>query len=262
MRDTIPNTQDPRLGLSLFDDFEHQFSVIYAGTEELKREAYAIRHHVLNKDLGIEQPKKYGMDIDCYDAYSHHLLLKHRTSDRYAGTIRLITPQITRQKLPIQDEGVQEQWASSYDLDSLLFNTFSEVSKLAVTSEFHQRKSDQHPLSETLRPNTKQNLSPSATRDFPKITMGLYLAAIALARQLFHDHVFAVMPPMLFKKLRGYGLLFDTASRVFENAGPKAVYHLNMEQGVRIAPTIYGLNDTISNQLASQLSLLPEVNEA
>ncbi len=250
------------LGQSLFEDFTKHFTVVYANSDDLKRIAYSIRHYVYCEDLGLEPAKKHGMAIDGYDAYAHHILLQHNQTGRYAGSIRLITPELGSQRLPIHGEEIQRSWANRQALTSLKLGEYSEISKLAVPDDFHQREVDRLPLNQSLGPPDTFSLATGPHRDFPKITMGLYLAAIALARQLFHDHVYAVMAPMLFKKLRGYGLLFDQASHVFENSGAKAVYHLNMEQGVRIAQSIYPLHDAITRQLASQLPLLPDVKEA
>lgn len=252
----------PPPGQSLFEDFESQFSVVFADSDELKQVAYSIRHHVYGEDLGSESPMLPDNAADKYDSFAYHLLLLHRPSGLYAGTIRLITPRQISQQLPVQSLGLRKYWLTDVAEKQPNQSCISEVSKLAVAAEFSKRESDKDPLSQTLNAIEDQAFAIGAHRDFPKITMGLCLASVSLARQLFHDHIYAVMPPVLYHKLHGYGLLFEQVSQVFERRGAKAVYRLNLDQGVRIARSIYAMNDHITNQLATQLHLLPIVNEA
>jgi len=257
-KNSFKPVQKDRLGNNLFEDFENQFAVIFAESPELKKIAFAIRNKAYREDLGVEPS---GNVIDAYDAFASHLLLVHRPSNSYAGTIRLIIPRQVSQKLPFQQSLIEQNWLNQQDLACVKIGEYSEVSKLAVSANFRRRARDRDPLSETLKPIEEQAFAIGTHRDFPKITMGLCLAAIALARQLFHERVFTVMPPMLSQKLKGYGLLFEQASHVFNRQGAKALYQLKLDQGVQIAESIYPMNDYISNQLASQLHLLPDVNE-
>jgi len=245
-------------GLSLFEDFENLFAVVVADTIALKEAAYVIRHQTYQQHLGLEA---LGDAIDKYDDFAYHLLLMHRPSQRFAGTIRLITPRHQQHGLPFQEGEAQKNWKTNSKLSSLKPREYSEVSKLAVAIDFQRRSTDQNPLSENLNPIEEQGFAIGSHRDFPKITMGLCLASIALARQLFHEYLFAVMPPTLSNKLKGYGLVFDRVSHVFDRHGAKAVYRLHVEQGVQIVDSIYGMSDYISRQLAAQLHLLPDVNE-
>ena len=245
----------------LFKEFENQFSVGFAESVTQKRIAYSMRHHVYRQDLGLEEPANNILAVDKYDAYSHHLLLLHRPSNVYAGSVRLITPRHVRQQLPIHGDIVQKNWGGQHSLNALRVGGYSEISTLAVATSFHRRTSDES-LSKTLANIDEKLFAANDHRDFPKITMGLYLAAVALAKQFYHKHVFAVMPPMLFKKLSDYGLKFTRMSHAFTNQGAKGVYCLNIEKGVQIAGPIATLNDCITRQLANQLSLLPQVKEA
>jgi len=211
--------------LYLVEDFAQDYDFIYANTDELKRQAYQLRSQTHNR-LGIDQ----------YDAHSHHILLKHKASNTYAASARIIESPAKNpdKQLPFEESHENNIWASRIAVKDLSRRSFSELSRISIAPNF-------------LPEGTNLAL-------VPEILLGLYLASVSLARLLFHDYIFVELPEISFKRLRVHGLLFEQASNTFNEQG-KAVYCLSLESGISPASPIYELYQHILNEMAHQLNI-------
>ena len=68
--------------------------MVPARTPALKEEVYKLRFQVYCNETGFEDPAACpdGLEKDEFDEQSIHYLIRHRTTDRYAATTRLILP--------------------------------------------------------------------------------------------------------------------------------------------------------------------------
>ncbi len=91
-----PETLEPILMNDVVAAFNEYFEVIDADSPELLREVFRVRYQVLCVDQRAPgfQASNYpeGMESDSYDRHSSHILLRHRPSDKFVGTARLILP--------------------------------------------------------------------------------------------------------------------------------------------------------------------------
>jgi N-acyl amino acid synthase of PEP-CTERM/exosortase system len=105
-----------------------------------------------------------------------------------------------------------------------------EISRLAVPHNFRRR------ASEAGRPfildshNTTTIYTEEERRNFPNISIGLYLSAIALVELCDLERVLVVMEPRLQRHLKRYGLLFRQISETFDLRGRRALFELLGEE--------------------------------
>jgi len=218
--------------LYLIEDFAQDYDFIYANTDLLKHQAYKLRPQLHEKI----------MDIDQYDTHSHHILLKHKSTNTYAACARIIEPpaKCPNKRLPFEENYKDNIWASRIAIKDLSRRSFCELSQINVAPSFLPAETD---LSQ-----------------IPQIILGLYLASISLARLLFHDYLFVELPEISFKKLRVHGLLFEQASDTFNDQN-NTIYCLNLDSGMSSANPSYELHQHILNKMAHQLNI-PIVQES
>lgn len=219
--------------LSLIDDFAQHFDFIYANTDELKRQCYLIRFETLEHPLSPDAASRAGLDIDQYDAHSLHVLLRHRASGKYAATIRVIENQdrLKQRLLPFERANCEPVFVDKQPLHHLARSSFSEISRMAIRAEF------------------------ATTPQFSKLTLGMYLSAIALARLEFHHYTFARLSDDSFKSLRAQGLFFEHANRLNLESSSDNIYYLNVEVGIAQSSPTYHLSQHILNEFAHQLHM-------
>ena len=263
------NTPSPnKPGLTkpaLFEDFAQYFSFVYANTDELKRQSYLIRYQVYGNDASLLSARSSKMDIDQYDAHSHHILVRHKSSGRYAGCVRVVeSPKNNSKKLlPMEEVCKAGIWADRTLIGELPRGSYSEISRLAIIPGFARREGESEHASSVNDAMRIHRQTQDGYRQFPKLELGLYLASFSLARLLFHDYVFVTLTAQSFKKLRAFGLMLEQASGVFGEVEPKAVYALNLESGINSANLVYELHQHILNEIAHQLNIpLVQDNES
>jgi len=213
--------------LCLIEDFAQDYDFIYANTDQLKHQAYKLRSPL---------HKKNRMDIDQYDTHSHHILLKHKTTNTYVSCARIIEPpaQNPNKQLPFEENYRDNVWASRTAIKDLPRRSFCELSQINVNPNFLSAETDLNQI--------------------PQVLLGLYLASISLARLLFHDYIFVELPEISFKKLRMHGLLFEQASNTLSNQ-KNTIYCLNLDYGVSSSGPTYELHQHILNAMAHQLNI-------
>ena len=91
--------------LHLAQSFDQYFEIVFANTTELQRESYRIRHQVYSEELGWEPPRDSRMEMDAYDEFSHSILLRHKRTGAFVGTVRLVLPppELPHATLPFED---------------------------------------------------------------------------------------------------------------------------------------------------------------
>ena len=73
------------------------YSVALARSEEEVREAQRLRYKVFVEELGARIPERVpNHDIDHYDPFCEHLIVRESHSDRIVGTYRILSPDVAR----------------------------------------------------------------------------------------------------------------------------------------------------------------------
>lgn len=160
--------------------FKQYFEIVPAMTEELKREAYFIRHSVYCEDLQFEFLRPDRFEVDEYDANSLHLLIRSTRNGTFIGCTRIIRPPLSSddKRLPFEKTCAQTLDRSIIDPSKLPRDKIAEISRLAVLSTFRRRKGE---TNSPINISEKDFGNEPAPR-FPYIPLGLYYGTVELAR--------------------------------------------------------------------------------
>ena len=191
--------------LDLGESFKRYFEIVPAVTEELRREAFRIRHQVYCEELGYEPLRADGLEVDEYDDQSLHCLIRSVATGAYAGCTRLV---LTRSDDPSQLLPFEKICAGSLDRSLVGSAPLSEASFDASSS----------------RPR------------FPYITVGLYLGTIELAALHGIQTLFVLTEPRLAKQFARLGVQVERIGREIEHRGTRVPSML------RVANILQGLN--------------------
>lgn len=247
--------------LSLAENFDKYFEIILADTPELKQESYKIRHMVYSEELGWEPTNAEGIETDECDPYSFPLLLVHKRTKAFAGTVRLVIPPIAdpSAQLPFELHCAETVIKEVLDPNLLPRGTFGEISRLSVPGSFRRRLDEQKmPFVINELSEKKDIFSEEERRNFPNIAIGLYLGVIAMVNMCNHSHMFVVVEPRLKKRLGRLGLNFVQCGDELDYHGIRALFYLDQKGFVsNLNAEIRALYDLLETQLRKQITLYP-----
>lgn len=191
--------------------------------------AYRLRYDVYCSELEWEEPRHHpdGKEWDLYDSYSRHILLKHKRSGLYAGTVRLVktSQEHPENEIPLLQHYEGEFFNGPYHPSMMVKGTYGEISRLALRAEFRRRPGEQ----ESAGGHGKEHFEwrQDERRQFPHIALGLYLAAAATGIEEGLDGVYAMMEPRLARHLRYAGIRFEQIGGAVDFRGTRAPYYIN-----------------------------------
>lgn len=250
--------------ITLAQNFQQYFQVVFAANQQLREESFRIRHAVYCEELGWEPVKDERMEVDECDDYSFALLLLHKRTGHYAGTARIVIspPDEPTLQLPFEKHVLDKINTNIIDFDALTRGSFSEISRLAVPEAFRRRLGEQNV------PFVVNDISPASDafseeerRNFPNIAIGLYLSVIAFADLCNHDTVYVVVEPRLKRRLERLGFLFEQVGEELEYHGTRALYYLPRTKFIaHLNPEIRELYDLLRKQLEQQMYFYPYHN--
>lgn len=161
--------------------FSEHFEIVPALSEELKNEAFRVRHQVYCEDLNFESQRASKYETDEYDVNALHLLMKSVRLNKFIGCTRLVRPSIVDPHQPLPFEICCGSTLDYSKVGSLLLsrNKIAEVSRLAVISEFRRRKGEaDKPINIS---DEDYGISSYAHFRFPYIPLGLFIGTVELA---------------------------------------------------------------------------------
>ncbi|GAA0304282.1 hypothetical protein GCM10009128_24520 [Psychrosphaera haliotis] len=206
--------------------FSEYLQPIVAHNEYLKSKAFEIRHNVYCEELGFEECNEEKQESDDFDLHSIHCVIQHRSTKRFAGTVRIVYSLSEKQQLPLE-----KYCLDSIDHPTLIPTNFPrhkicEISRLAVPNEFRKRQSDQFKGAATGGINESE-YSEKELRCFPFIAIGLYLSAASIVMSKDIEHVFVMMEPRLARSLKFVGIEFQQIGPVVDYHGKRAPYYIS-----------------------------------
>ncbi len=208
--------------------FSTYLGPMIAVTTEQKEHVFRIRHNVYCEELNFENIRDNGLETDEFDDFSQYCLIHHNSSNRFAGTVRLVTPSNEGELLPIEKYCLDSITNNELDPRKFDRNEVCEISRLAVPHEFRRRQMDQFAGAATGAINTK-TYSENELRCFPFIAIGLYFSAAALAMKQGIKHAYVMMEPRLARSMRFIGIKFEQIGPVIDYHGRRAPYYINQE---------------------------------
>lgn len=206
--------------------FAEYFLPIIASELSLQHEAFNIRHRVYCEELHFEPIQENALEQDEFDAYSIHCLLKHLSTDAFAGTVRIVRPTKEAELLPI--EKFCSDSITHETLHPKLFprEQICELSRLAVPAEYRRRQIDQFSGAATGVIN-QEVYSEKELRCFPFIAVGLYLAAASTVLNHNISHTYVMMEPRLARSMSFIGIKFEKIGPTIDYHGKRAPYYIN-----------------------------------
>lgn len=200
--------------------FFHYFDLVRAHDATLRDAAYRIRYQVYVLEMGFEKEEDCpgGRETDAYDRRAEIVLLRHRSSGRYVGCVRLILAGADpAQPFPFE-------LASGRLLDNDLRSRIGEVSRLAVVSDFRRRKTDTFMgLGAPIPTEGDQRRNPITP------AFGLVFVSAWVGLELGLEAVYTMMELRLARMLRSLGLLFTQVSDPVEYHGLRAAFRITRQ---------------------------------
>lgn len=253
------NYQKLREAKVIAKHFSHYLAPQIASNDQLKQEAYKIRHGVYCDELAFEPTRENGMETDDFDAYSQHCLIKHIGSNSAAGTIRLVTPRKEAQLLPIEKYCMHSITNEELSPASMKRQEICEFSRLAVPAKFRRRQMDKYAGAATGVIN-ESTYSENELRCFPFIAIGLYMSAASLGIGLGLKHAFVMMEPRLARSLGFIGIKFVQIGPAIDYHGKRAPYYINAELLFKnLSPGFRLMLEEIDKVVLRQIDELPPI---
>ena len=189
---------------------------------------------------------------DVFDEYSTHVLIKHKATNLYAGSVRLVTPSISQPRAPLPFE---INCSHSFDPDKTAFLrdgdniTVGEVSRLAVPATFRLRASDAKTPDGINPERVSLNISKEEMRYFPFIAVALYFAATSIVRYQHLKYAVVMMETRLARLLKISGICFIQLGEPIEYHGQRALFYIEPTFIDALKPELKILYLSIDQQL-------------
>lgn len=213
----------PQTMLEAFNQF---FEMVPVLSDDQKKEVYKLRFQVYCNETQFEDPLQFvdGLEHDEYDNKSLHYLIRHRKTNTYAATTRLILPDLDHpEKLfPIERHSTIDNHEA---LKEIQRSTLAEVSRFCVSKEFKRRKHDRVDTLTGIHEDNVDQISEAERRVFPHITIALIASQVRISEEQNIHYWFAVMEPALLRFLKSMGIIFT-------KIGPVTEYHGKRVPGV------------------------------
>lgn len=241
----------------ILNNFKRYFSLVYADNDQLRKQVYKIRYDVFCDELNLEKNCPKDIEKDEFDAYAHHFLLKHKRSGEYAGTVRFVLPANNGISLPLPFEkyclGAVNR--SIIDPDDLIQGSYGEVSRLAVPASFRKRAGEQgKPF--TVNETPSPCITEEDRRQFPNISVSLYLACAAFFVHKQIDYTFVMAEPRLARCLARVGIVLDQAGEITDYHGQRAPFYISQKKlATHLKPEVKPLFNYIKKEVIRQLPI-------
>ncbi|SFK37134.1 N-acyl amino acid synthase, PEP-CTERM/exosortase system-associated [Nitrosomonas aestuarii] len=248
----------------LYDAYKNFFEIVMADTPELKNEVYSIRYQVLcteERIPGFDQslyPDK--LEKDTYDSHSTHALLKHRSTGKFIGTVRLVLPDPENSDKPFPVEAYTQLDAEFFSKNNISRQNTVEISRFLVIKEFQRRKGDCYfQQAKQNEANTHDsNLDGTAIKKERRTSINITLILMAAVVQMSAQHDvknwLSFMNPSLNRLLCFSGLGFIPIGPLVECHGLRQPYFV---KNIDVLDRIYSDNHDVWEILTDQGRYIP-----
>jgi N-acyl amino acid synthase of PEP-CTERM/exosortase system len=206
--------------------FHEYFEIVVADTPELLKEAFSLRYYIWCITERYFDASSYQdqLEKDEFDERSVHILLRHRSSDTFVGTARLIlsNSKFKDSKLPIE---LHTHFYSEFTDFKPLRPYTAEISRLAIRNDFLKRKEDLY-FGNSI--NTMENFKRARGRRFPHPMLALMVGLIQICAKLKIYYWFSAMTPALNRLLGFYGMQHDPIGPFVDYYGLRRPYYISL----------------------------------
>jgi N-acyl amino acid synthase of PEP-CTERM/exosortase system len=208
--------------------FHEYFEIIDANSQELLHEAFRVRYQVLCVDQrapGFQASGHgEGMESDGYDRHSSHILLRHRPSNKFVGTARLILPDPLDPEKLLPTERYMQLDSTLLDMAKLPRQNLAETSRLHIVRGLRRRREDVESENGIVVVDNKTKIP----RRFPHPLLALVVGLVRMSATHNITYWLSVMDPALNRLLSLYGLQHDPVGPVTEYYGQRRPYYADL----------------------------------
>jgi N-acyl amino acid synthase of PEP-CTERM/exosortase system len=206
---------------TILDAFNCYFEMVSADTEELKQEVYKLRYQVYCLERGFLDMPPDGLEHDEYDEHSCHYLIRHRESQTYMATTRLILPN----KKPFPMEANSE--IDNIELvKTIPRNHLAELSRFCVSKQFRRRANEQNLI--ITNDTDESRLPPRGKSSSASITLSLFACAIQMSVDHNIQYWYAIMEPASKRIASALGIYFVEVGSPVDYHGIRVPYAIKV----------------------------------
>lgn len=199
------------IGNSLKERFHHYFEVIPASTPILIRQAKRLRYQVYcveNKIADNKRNYKNKMMEDLYDSHSIYSIIRYRSTGMFAGTARLILPDLKNPAKLFPIEKCYKATSNIFHHLNIPRKSIAEISPFVVSSNFKRRKGEKNTICGISPCLGMLNYFNDGRSIFPHIIMGLLASIFVMSAEHKIGYWYAFMEPPLLNLLDQFGIDF------------------------------------------------------
>ncbi|MBV1873927.1 MAG: PEP-CTERM/exosortase system-associated acyltransferase [Gammaproteobacteria bacterium] len=214
-------------------EFDSLFEIIPANDKKLLLYSQALRFEVFCREQGFFDSNldTKDLEIDPFDKWSAHSLLRHRSSGIYAATVRIVLPRNKRTSTsyPIEAHFKMLNKKDGEIIANLSQSQLAEVSRFAVAKNFRRRSGEDktsHGISTTFEKTGSQS---TYRRTDSHITLGLIHALLKMSQQHNITHWLAFMEPGLIRLLSRIGIHFKRIGPAIKHYGMRYICYIKLQ---------------------------------
>jgi N-acyl amino acid synthase of PEP-CTERM/exosortase system len=151
--------------------------------------------------------------------------LRHRASDRFIGTVRLILQDPINPDKPFPIENHMQIDPRLVDLNALPRQNAAEISRFVILSQFTQRRLE-HPGDEKKSSSKKNKML--ERRRFPHVGLALVVGIVQMCAAHKIDHWLSVMNPSLNRLLSYFGSDLNAVGPFGDYHGMRRPYYIKL----------------------------------
>lgn len=223
------------MATDLITAFNQYFELLLADNDHLREEVFRLRYQVYVVETGFERAEEHpnGIERDAFDDRSQHYLLRHRATDAYAATARVILPDPSAPLAPFPIESHCHFHEGRAVRDPEERRRLGELSRFAVSKAFKKRLGEAGSAT-GISDDVEMYFEPDERRILPHLSLGLFAAELRMMHTHGLTRCYAVMEPALYRLISRFGVSF-------QQIGPIVDYH-----GQRI-PCLGEVNEFLPN---------------
>lgn len=208
----------------IYDAFHEFFELVDADSPALKNEVYRLRYRVFCEETSTFDAKHYPdhLEKDEYDDHSIHILLRHRATGTYVGTVRLIRQDPKCPDKPFPIEKYSQIDSKQVKVNDLPRQEIIEISRFAILKEYTKRRG--------ISASMNQTGAVTERRRFPNIGLALVVGIMRACSVYNISHWLSVMEPTLNRLLSYYGSNLEPIGPLVEYHGMRRPYHVPLRE--------------------------------
>jgi N-acyl amino acid synthase of PEP-CTERM/exosortase system len=193
------------LEMSIIEAFNDYFEMIPANTDALKEEVYKLRYQVYCVEKGFLEPRVNGLEFDDYDKRSCHYLIRHRETDCYMATTRLILPdkQNLQNLFPME---AYNQIDNIERLKTIRRANLAELSRFCISKQFRRRANERDLL--ITNDTDESRFSRREKTSSAHLTLALFACAVRMSSEHNIHYWYAIMEPASKRIASAFGIHF------------------------------------------------------